>query len=168
MVVARIVCNAAARHRQCAATEVADSAATVITRTAGDGNVRQVRRTTLVGNTATVAAPAAFQRAVAQVQRCTTAHRDGLTAALSAPLQLAVQRVTVEVDGHRISGWNTQRAVAKLDVCRDGDVRTVYLYRCAQFRFGSYCSLCPSRRTKGYEYEDKRIEYCSFFHFYFL
>ena len=89
MVVARIVRDAVARHRQCAATEVADSAATVITRTAGDGNVRQVRRTTLVGNTATVAAPAAFQRAVAQVQRRAAAHRDDLTVAQAVAVHIS-------------------------------------------------------------------------------
>ena len=80
------------------------------------------------GETTGIAAPAAFQRAVADVQRGTAAHRDDLTAAIAAPLQLAVQRVTAKVDGYCRTCCDTQRAVAEVDVSCDGDIRTIVCY----------------------------------------
>ena len=81
-VVGGVVGEGASLHRQRAAISVADATATVIARTAGDSDVRQVNSTSLVVDTTAGAAPAASQRTIAEVERSVIAHGDNLSASV--------------------------------------------------------------------------------------
>ncbi len=69
---------------------VADAAATVIALTAGDGDIRQIGCTTFVEQSAAVAAIAASQRSVTEVERGTFAHDNDLTTVVSTPLSVVI------------------------------------------------------------------------------
>jgi len=78
-----------------------------------------------------------------------------LSAACAALRQLAVQREATKVDGYRPTTFDTQRAVAEVDICRDSDVRTVVGDCCTQFIVCSYVVVrCPRthRAQQGCKY----------------
>ena len=142
-----IVGDRAVRHCQRTAFSIADTTTAVIGDVIGASHTGQRHRTAFVDEGTTGTAPAAFQRTVAEVQRGAFAHSNDLSAALAAHRQLAIQRVTAEVDGHRHTTFDTQRTVAEVNVRRHGDIRTVGLYRRAQLVVRRYFGLCPCSRS---------------------
>ena len=102
------------------------AAAAVVARAAGNVDICQVRGPLFVVDAAAVAAPATFQRTASEVECCAFTNRDDLTAGVSfACLESAVERMTVEVDGHGYAFRDIQRAASEVDVGHKFDVRLV-------------------------------------------
>ena len=147
LVLTGVIGDGTASHGECAV--IADAATTVVCYVAGDGDFRQIGRATFDDQSAAVTAPAAFQRAVAKVERGTFAYRDDLTAAFAALRQLAVQRVAAKVDGYRLATFDAQCTVTKVDVRSNFDVRTVGGDGLAQFLIRRDVGLCPACRCSA-------------------